>query len=119
MLILNISTTKFQSDGNKYQKVLQESELEWIQLFKERHGFAEAFKILVQISKEGISLIAKDTFPSTKRKTTALHEKIAQIGDLIIDAIEKVLSNIIYSKFIYSNSRYHGRNYLLVRKTWF
>ncbi|ORY50301.1 hypothetical protein BCR33DRAFT_713126 [Rhizoclosmatium globosum] len=85
----------FRNTSQRVGRVITEAQNQLVTLFKERKSFFKAIESVCAITKEGTNLVYKESFANPKRKGIILQEKMIQIADNIVEAIEKVLDYLI------------------------
>ncbi|KAJ3023653.1 UNVERIFIED_CONTAM: hypothetical protein HDU68_008520 [Siphonaria sp. JEL0065] len=103
----------FRSYSKKVGKVLADAENQFIALFKERKSFFKAIETVCTVTKDGTSLVYKETFGNPKRKGVAVQEKAIQIGDFIVEALEKITVSLITDRLGPGTSILRAFDYLI------
>ncbi|KAJ3289539.1 hypothetical protein HDU79_003979 [Rhizoclosmatium sp. JEL0117] len=103
----------FRSTSQRVGRVITEAQNQLVTLFKERKSFFKAIESVCAITKEGTNLVYKESFANPKRKGIILQEKMIQIADNIVEAIEKISVDLLNNRFGRGNSCIRAFDYLI------
>ncbi|KAI9347620.1 hypothetical protein BDR26DRAFT_931336 [Obelidium mucronatum] len=116
-ILFSIRMTKesrlFRSYSKKVGQVISDAETQFILVFKERKSFFKAIEAVCAITKEGTSLVYKESFANPRRKGVLVQEKVIQIGDCIIEALERISVSLITERLGPTNSILRVFDYLI------
>ncbi|KAJ3070844.1 hypothetical protein HDU98_006135 [Podochytrium sp. JEL0797] len=104
---------KFRESSKKVGRVIEEAETQLISVFKERKTFFKAIETVIGVTKEGTSLVYKETFANPKRRGVVLQEKVISIADLVVEAIEKISVDLLNERFGPGNACLRVFDYLI------